>query len=181
MHNASSETNVLSDTGRVSAVEFDTETRIHIGIYVSSVERSLPFYERLFNQTAAKVRPGYAKFEVANPPVNYVLNERKQIEAGGGLSHLGIQVKSTLAVGSELERLSNAGLETLIEEQVACCYAVQDKFWVRDPDGNRWEIFVVTDPDTATHGKSDAFAASDSTQAAEASELCCTEPSACCG
>jgi hypothetical protein len=26
---------------------------------------------------------------------------------------------------------------------VDCCFALQDKVWITDPDGNRWEVFTV--------------------------------------
>ena len=40
-------------------------------------------------------------------------------------------------------RWAAEGLVTEDEMQVNCCYALQDKTWVRDPDGNEWEAFVV--------------------------------------
>lgn len=134
-----------------SAVEFATETRVHVAINVTSVERSLPFYTTLFGQEPAKVRPGYAKFEVANPPVNFTLNETPGMTAGGTLSHLGIQVKSTVDVVAAKTRFQVAGLATFDEENVTCCYAVQDKVWVHDPDGNEWEVFVVLEADAPVH------------------------------
>jgi catechol 2,3-dioxygenase-like lactoylglutathione lyase family enzyme len=161
-------TTQLTEATRQSAVDFVPASRVHVGINVANVERSLPFYERLFNQPPTKLRPGYAKFEVAEPPVNFVLTERPGVKRGESLSHMGIQVKSTQAVAAALARLEASGMETLVEEQVTCCYAVQDKGWVTDPDGNRWEIFVVTDPNSVTRD-GDA-----------ASEVCCKEPNACC-
>lgn len=140
-------------TERVSAVEFATTARIHLALNATNIERSLPFYRTLFGQEPTKVRPGYAKFEVAEPPVNLTLNEMPlEIEAGkGGLSHLGIQVKSTGAVLAAKERFVAAGLATFDEENVTCCYAVQDKVWVHDPDGNGWEFFVVLEADAPVH------------------------------
>ena len=83
---------------RQSAVEFATTTRVHVSINVSSIERSLPFYKVLFGQEPTKVRPGYVKFEVAEPPVNFTLNENSSFTPGGTISHFGIQVKSTTEV-----------------------------------------------------------------------------------
>jgi catechol 2,3-dioxygenase-like lactoylglutathione lyase family enzyme len=138
---------------RTSAVEFATETRVHVAINVANMEKSLPFYKVLFGSDPAKVRSGYAKFEVANPPVNFTLNENSEIIKGanGALSHLGIQVKSTADVLAAKARFIEAGLATFDEENVTCCYAVQDKIWVHDPDGNEWEFFVVTAADSDVH------------------------------
>src|SRR5690348_8787017 len=121
-----------------SAVEFATTSRVHVAINVSQVERSLPFYTVLFGQEPTKLRPGYAKFEVAEPPVNFTLNENPAVKISEGtLSHMGIQVKGTGEVLAAKQRFIESGLATFEEDQVTCCYAVQDKVWVTDPDGNR--------------------------------------------
>lgn len=136
-----------------SAVDFTTATRVHVAINVSKVERSLPFYQVLFGQEATKVRPGYVKFEVAEPPLNFTLNENPalQKDVTGTISHFGIQVKSTDEVLKAKNRFIDSGLATFDEENVTCCYAVQDKVWVTDPDGNSWEVFVVLDADAPVH------------------------------
>ena len=94
------------------------------------------------------MRPGYAKFDVQNPPLNFTLNEAPFNERGA-LSHMGIQVGSTAAVLATRERWAAAGLLTREEMQTSCCYALQDKAWVRDPDGNEWEVFVVLEDNLA--------------------------------
>jgi Glyoxalase/Bleomycin resistance protein/Dioxygenase superfamily len=95
----------------------------------------------------AKIRPTYVKFDVAEPPLNLALNETAVDEASaqgcGGLSHFGIEVSSTDEVLAMRQRLENAGLIAREEMQTSCCYALQDKVWTRDPDGNEWEVFVV--------------------------------------
>jgi catechol 2,3-dioxygenase-like lactoylglutathione lyase family enzyme len=132
----------------LSAVEFATPTRIHIGLSVRDVDRSLAFYRRLFAQEPTKRRPHYAKFEVTDPPVNLTLHEdASQQTVPGPSAHFGIQVKSTAAVAQMAERLRAVELAPRLEEATACCYAVQDKAWVTDPDGNAWEIFVVLEAD----------------------------------
>lgn len=153
---------------RISAVEFATTSRVHVAINVSSVEKSLPFYQTLFGQAPTKVRSGYAKFEVAEPPVNFTLNENPDLTPGGTLSHFGIQVKSTSEVLAAKERFQQAGLATFDEENVTCCYAVQDKVWVRDIDKNEWEVFVVLDADAPEHSANRAKAQADG-------EACCTD------
>ena len=137
---------------RQSAVEFATPTRVHIGIGVQNLESSIAFYRRLFAQEPTKLRPHYAKFEVVDPPVNLTLNEgRSETVQSSAASHFGIQVKSTDTVRHLAERLHAAGLEPTMEEATTCCYAVQDKAWVTDPDDNAWEIFVVLDADAPAY------------------------------
>jgi catechol 2,3-dioxygenase-like lactoylglutathione lyase family enzyme len=125
-----------------------TETKIvqalkaHLALNVKNVERSTEFYRKMLGIEPSKVRNGYAKFNVENPPLNLTLNEGAFRERGA-LSHLGVQVASTDDVLSMREKWMKAGLVTRDEMQTSCCYAVQDKTWVRDPDGNEWEVFVV--------------------------------------
>jgi catechol 2,3-dioxygenase-like lactoylglutathione lyase family enzyme len=116
--------------------------KAHLAINVRDVERSIGFYEKLFGIAPSKVRPGYAKFDVANPPLNFTLNQVRFGERGA-LSHLGIQVRSTEDVVAVRDRWNALGLATEDEIQTNCCYALQDKAWVADPDGNSWEVFVV--------------------------------------
>jgi catechol 2,3-dioxygenase-like lactoylglutathione lyase family enzyme len=120
--------------------------KAHVALNVKDVERSIEFYRRMLGLEPCKVRRGYAKFDVAQPPLNLTLNERAGA-AGGALSHMGIQVVSTADVLAARERWRAAGLETFDEMGTSCCYAVQDKTWVADPDGNEWEAFVVLEDD----------------------------------
>jgi hypothetical protein len=116
--------------------------KAHLAINVRNVERSLIFYSKMFGIDPIKVRRGYAKFDVQNPPLNFTLNE-VPFEQAGALSHMGIQVSSTADVFNTRQRWVEAGLITRDEMQTECCYAKQDKTWVDDPDGNEWEVFVV--------------------------------------
>lgn len=116
--------------------------KAHISLNVQNVENSIEFYQKLFGIEPAKVRRGYAKFDVQNPPLNLALNE-SSAKVGGALSHLGIQVASTEDILATKSRWEEIGLLTSDEMQTTCCYALQDKTWVRDPDGNEWEVFVV--------------------------------------
>lgn len=117
--------------------------KAHVSINVRNVERSIDFYRRMLGIEPSKVRTGYAKFDVHNPPLNLALNEVPTLDAPGALSHLGLQVTSTEDVLAIRTRWAEAGLITRDEMQTDCCYATQDKTWVHDPDGNEWEAFVV--------------------------------------
>jgi catechol 2,3-dioxygenase-like lactoylglutathione lyase family enzyme len=114
----------------------------HIAINVNDLNASIEFYRRIFDLEPAKVRQGYAKFELHNPGLNFTLNQRTFGEAGA-LSHLGFQVSSPEDVLAMREQWHKRGLVTRDEMQTDCCYATQDKTWARDPDGNEWEVFVV--------------------------------------
>ena len=115
----------------------------HISINVRNIGDSIAFYRRLLGIDPSKVRTGYAKFDVQNPPLNLALNEVPDLAAAGALSHLGFQVASTDDVVAFRKRWQEAGLMTRDEMDTNCCYANQNKTWVRDPDGNQWEAFVV--------------------------------------
>ncbi|MFN2595861.1 MAG: ArsI/CadI family heavy metal resistance metalloenzyme [Pyrinomonadaceae bacterium] len=146
--------------------------KAHLAINVRDVGRSIEFYKKLFGVEPSKVRGGYAKFNVENPPLNFTLNEVAFGERGA-LSHLGIQVGSTEDVLAVRENWTEAGLLTRDEMQTSCCYAVQDKTWVRDPDGNEWEVFVVLEdnlPESAPCECGDKVTAEATRQAAA---TCC--------
>lgn len=116
--------------------------KAHLALNVRNAPTSIEFYRKMLGIEPSKVRSGYAKFDVQNPPLNLTLNEVSFGERGA-LSHLGIQVASTEDVAAMREKWVGAGLVTRDEMQTNCCYALQDKTWVHDPDGNQWEAFVV--------------------------------------
>ncbi|MDA7977286.1 MAG: VOC family protein [Pirellulales bacterium] len=126
-----------------SAVAFAGMARIHVGLGVSDIDAAVRFYECLLQSSPVKRRPGYAKFEPESPSVNLSLYEAADA-AKRASTHYGVQVKSTDAVREAATRLKSAGVPIREEFQSACCCAVQDKIWVTDPDGHRWEVFVVT-------------------------------------
>jgi catechol 2,3-dioxygenase-like lactoylglutathione lyase family enzyme len=121
--------------------------KVHVGLNVNDVNRSVEFYRAMFGVEPVKWKPGYAKFDVQEPPLNLALNEG-EVKNRGALNHLGVEVSSTRDVLAARERLQKAGLATVDEMNVDCCFAVQDKVWITDPDGNRWEIFTVKVADT---------------------------------
>ena len=116
--------------------------KTHISLNVTNVEKSVEFYKKMLGVEPLKFKSDYAKFDVADPPLNLTMNQ-KEIEKGGSLSHLGVQVESTEAVEKVSKRWQENGLLTLDEMGTECCYALQDKVWASDPDGNSWEVFVV--------------------------------------
>jgi catechol 2,3-dioxygenase-like lactoylglutathione lyase family enzyme len=116
-------------------------SRVQLALNVSDLDAAVAFYSKLFATEPAKVRPGYANFAIAEPPLKLVLIEGQGV--GGSLNHLGVEVESTDVVASAATRLAGVGLATATEDEVSCCYAVQDKVWVDAPDGEPWEIYTV--------------------------------------
>jgi catechol 2,3-dioxygenase-like lactoylglutathione lyase family enzyme len=119
------------------------EMKPHLAITVSDVDRSLPFYSALLDSEPAKVRPGYVKFEPDDPGIVLTLVQGERSDELGAFNHGGIKVTSSDAVLATRLRLQQAGLATFDEMDTECCYARQDKIWVRDPDGTPWEVFTV--------------------------------------
>jgi catechol 2,3-dioxygenase-like lactoylglutathione lyase family enzyme len=129
-------------------IELFTETegetpmsRVQLALNVSDVDAAVEFYSKLFGTEPAKRRPGYANFAVAHPPLKLVLIENS--DAAGTLNHLGVEVESTDEVESAADRFQQLGMVSELENKVTCCYALQDKVWVKDPDGAPWEIYTV--------------------------------------
>jgi catechol 2,3-dioxygenase-like lactoylglutathione lyase family enzyme len=126
----------------------DNQLKVHVALNVDDVEESVKFYGAMFGIEPVKHKPGYAKFDVASPALNLTLNYTGPVEGKGALNHLGIQVASTDEVNLAKARLQEAGLATFDEMGTDCCYALQDKVWITDPNGYRWEFFVVKVADT---------------------------------
>jgi catechol 2,3-dioxygenase-like lactoylglutathione lyase family enzyme len=129
--------------------------KAHLAINVTDVEQSIGFYKKMFGIEPSKVRTGYAKFDVSNPPLNFTLNQTA-FDGRGALSHLGIQVASTDDVAAMKDHWIEKGLTPREEMQTTCCYALQDKAWVHDPDGNEWEVFVVLEDNLGEAKSNDA-------------------------
>ncbi len=119
--------------------------RIHVALAVKDLAASVSFYQTLLGEPPTKERPAYAKFEPAEPSLNLALNQHLNATGSSLPAHFGIQVNSTDEVERMTERLRDAQLEVRTEHETECCYAVQDKVWVSDPDGNSWEVFVTLD------------------------------------
>ena len=117
-------------------------SRLQLALNVDDIGQAISFYSKLFGAEPAKVRPGYANFAIADPPLKLVLLENPG--QGGSLNHLGVEVSDVEAVAAEQERLAGLGLAPAAAGETTCCYAKQDKFWVQGaPDGEDWEIYTV--------------------------------------
>lgn len=119
----------------------------HVSLNVSNIDASTAFYEKLFGVAPVKRRSGYAKFDLKEPALNLTMQEGRP--TGVNVSHFGIQVRTSADVAAAKSRLESVGLTTRVEENVDCCYAIQDKVWVTDPDNNAWEVFLVKEDSPA--------------------------------
>ena len=117
--------------------------KVHVHMAVSNLEKSREFYEKFFGVAPVKVKPGYVKFLPAFGPLNLALSQVEPSTQGGHVDHMGIQVESQEIVVREMTRIKAAGLSVREEFSVDCCHANQDKFWVQDPDGVDWEVYVL--------------------------------------
>jgi catechol 2,3-dioxygenase-like lactoylglutathione lyase family enzyme len=146
--------------------ERSSVVKVHVALNTPRFDESVRFYRTFLGLEPVKLKPGYAKFDVAEPGLNLTLNASNRIDSpvAGALNHLGIQVASTEAVQAAAGRLKAEGLATFEEENTDCCYALQDKVWVTDPNGYRWEVFVVkvgdTQPELTAAASTDACCAS---------------------
>jgi len=116
--------------------------RVHVAVNVSDLEENLRFYRAFFGTEPTKVKQNYAKFELNDPPLHFSMNVTPH-EKKGALNHLGFQVADTNTVLEMEQCFQEAGLVSVDEMNTTCCYAVQDKIWVHDPEGNAWEIFYT--------------------------------------
>jgi catechol 2,3-dioxygenase-like lactoylglutathione lyase family enzyme len=150
-------------------------SRVQLALNVSDLDEAVAFYSKLFGTEPAKRRSGYANFAIAEPPLKLVLIAGHGTP--GTLNHLGVEVGSTGDVADAQARLTRSGLPTATEDEVSCCYALQDKVWVEGPDGEPWEIYTVIADVEMTDGElhaatPDASAACCAT-VAESAPRCC--------
>jgi catechol 2,3-dioxygenase-like lactoylglutathione lyase family enzyme len=121
-------------------------SRVQLALNVSDIDEAVEFYSKLFGTSPAKRQPGYANFAIADPPLKLVLVEGVHARGhgtAGALNHLGIEVDGSDEVTAATVRLRDEGMATEVESATTCCYAVQDKVWVSDPDGAPWEVYTV--------------------------------------
>jgi catechol 2,3-dioxygenase-like lactoylglutathione lyase family enzyme len=118
-------------------------SRLHVALNTNRFEESIAFYSKLFGQPPAKQRDNWAKFDLADPALNLTLNRDDKTVHHGHINHLGVEVGDAATVAAMDKRLKELGLVTTPEDNVTCCYALQDKTWVTDPNGHAWEFFYV--------------------------------------
>ncbi|MDN4072175.1 ArsI/CadI family heavy metal resistance metalloenzyme [Fictibacillus terranigra] len=116
--------------------------KMHVGINVTDLERSIEFYSQVFDSEPVKVKDDYAKFLLEDPRLNFTLNLKNEV-SGNQVGHFGFQVENVEEVLKHKDRLEKLGFFAREEMDVSCCYATQDKFWVTDPNGNEWEFFYT--------------------------------------
>lgn len=114
--------------------------RPHISLDVGNVPASVKFYEKVFGVSPQKQTEDYAKFNLIAPALNLSLVSTGEISR---VNHLGIEVESTAEITAWKQQLQEQGILEKVEEDIACCFARQDKLWFSDPDGNAWEVFAV--------------------------------------
>ena len=122
-----------------------TTIKTHLSLRITDLNRSVAFYRTFFGVPPHKLRPGYANFDIEQPPLKLALTENQRTPGAGNLDHLGLLVADTAAVNAIKQRLESEGLALVDEMNTTCCYAKQDKFWVRDPDDVEWEVYAITD------------------------------------
>ena len=115
-------------------------SRVQLALNVEDLDASIEFYTKLFQTEPAKVRDGYANFAIADPPLKLVLFT--SLGEPGTLNHIGVEVEDVDAVQAMIARTNVLGLDQKVQEDVSCCFAVQDKTWVKGPE-NDWEIYFV--------------------------------------
>ena len=139
-------------------------SRVQLALNVGNLDEAIAHYSKMFGVGPAKVRPGYANFAVANPPLKLVLIEGHG--EAGTLNHLGVEVESTDEVASKIDEARQFGFDITVQESTTCCFAVQDKVWVHGPDGEPWEVYTVLADAATMHAVPAAVPA--------------VEPAACC-
>lgn len=180
------------------------KTRVHIGISVSNLEASKAFYRNLFGVEPSKVRDDYANWRLDAPAIHLALTHDPEVKrAQPHERHYGIELFDMAELSTWQARLQKLGMPLKLEEEVTCCYAVGNKFWAQDPDGNDWEFWVRTKEADAMHasaedgqcctpaGKAEATAMAAMPGAKAKEGACCapattgagaaTESGSCCG
>jgi catechol 2,3-dioxygenase-like lactoylglutathione lyase family enzyme len=154
-------------------------SRVQLALNVSDLDTAIEFYAKLFSSPPAKVRPGYANFAIAEPPLKLVLIETPDDRGRGltgALNHLGVEVETPEDVMQAHGRFATDGLATTEEHETTCCYAVQDKVWVEDPDGAPWEIYTVladAPAEVGSCGDAESICCQLQTEVAPAATACC--------
>lgn len=153
-------------------------SRIQLALNVDDIDKAIAFYSKLFNTAPAKVKPGYANFAIAEPPLKLVLIQNPG--QGGTLNHLGVEVENSELVTEATQRLQSVGLLTDVEENTTCCFAVQDKVWVHGPDAEPWEVYTVLADAQVMHPVPVADATANACCSSTAEAAVVAAPATCC-
>lgn len=129
------------------------KTRMHVNVNVADLDRSIAFYTRLFGEGPSKVRADYANWRLDEPALHLALVSKPGHEKAHGGEHFGIELFETDELHTWRKRVAAAGVAARVEEQVTCCYAVADKWWAADPDGNEWEFWVRSEEAESMHAE----------------------------
>ena len=152
-------------------------SRVQLALNVSNLAEAVEFYSKMFSTKPAKLRDGYANFAIAEPPLKLVLIETPKVEGSEfpRINHLGVEVMSTDEVDAAISHFQELGWVDSIEKDTTCCFAVQDKVWVHDPDGAPWEYYtVLADADSMSEVTASVVAPTSSACCAPAtSNACC--------
>jgi catechol 2,3-dioxygenase-like lactoylglutathione lyase family enzyme len=116
--------------------------KLHLNLATRDLDASVAFYSELLDAPPAKQLADYALFITEQPGLELALDLDADAQAGHG-QHFGIVVESVDAVDAQIARLQKAGYVVDIEREETCCYANQTKVWASDPEGRRWETYVV--------------------------------------
>lgn len=146
------------------------QNTFHVALSVKDLPTAIEHYKKILGIEPTKVRPDYAKFEIADPPVILSLNPGGE---PGTVSHLGIRYAGSETVITEQARTAAQGIAVREQVGTTCCYAKADKFWVHDADGMEWEMYTLLEdaevhslPDTACCAPTSAQANQPQTTAA---------------
>jgi hypothetical protein len=115
-------------------------SRVQLALNVSNIDEAIAYYSKMFGVGPAKVREGYANFAIADPPLKLVLIEGHG--EAGTLNHVGVELEDTQAVADKITQAQNVGLPIEVQESTTCCFAVQDKVWVKGGE-LAWEWYTV--------------------------------------
>ena len=112
--------------------------RFHVHLHVDDLAQSIGFYSKLFAAEPVRLESDYAKWMLADPPVNFAISTRG---SQPGIDHLGIQTDDAAELAALKARAEAADMALLDEGTTTCCYARSEKHWVTDPQGIAWEHF----------------------------------------
>ncbi len=115
--------------------------RVQLALNVTDLAEAIDFYSKMFATTPYKVKPGYANWEITDPPLKLVIFERPDAEPGS-INHLGVETESADEVVAAEARIAGAGLPTTGIDAAICCFAEKVETWVQGPAGHKWEWYV---------------------------------------